>query len=249
MSELWKALGRSVRGAAHLRRGKPNQDAIGWRLEPAVTLAVADGHGSEESFRSATGAALAVEVALDVLASNNDVEALPALLVERWRAAVREDLERNPLPDRDEFLTYGSTILAAMATHEFVLYVQLGDGDILAVSEHGEVTRPLGKDARLLGLETTSLCGARAAADVRVRLEPICKCAPALVLLCTDGYANSFREDRGFLNVGSDLLEMIRANGLGYVDRNLMAWLTEASELGSGDDITLGLLCREAVHD
>ena len=67
---------------------------------------------------------------------------------------------------------------------------------------------------------------------------------PELILLATDGYANSFREDAGFLKVGSDLLGIIRTDGLDKVNENLETWLTETSKAGSGDDITLGILCR-----
>ena len=67
---------------------------------------------------------------------------------------------------------------------------------------------------------------------------------PALVLLATDGYANAFREDAGFLQVGTDLLAMIREEGLQHVAAGLETWLAEASDSGSGDDVTLGLLCR-----
>jgi hypothetical protein len=65
-----------------------------------------------------------------------------------------------------------------------------------------------------------------------------------LILLSTDGYANSFREDRGFLAVGPDLLQMIRAEGIGPITGKLESWLREASEQGSGEDITLGILWR-----
>src|SRR2546421_356438 len=60
----------------------------------------------------------------------------------------------------------------------------------------------------------------------------------------TDGYANSFRHEKDFLAVGSDLLAMIREEGLDEVASQLEGWLNDASEHGSGDDITLGLLCR-----
>ena len=68
---------------------------------------------------------------------------------------------------------------------------------------------------------------------------------PALILVSTDGYANSFREEHGFLAVGVDLMKMIRSEGLGPIRKNLESWLREASELGSGDDVTVGILWRE----
>lgn len=37
---------------------------------------------------------------------------------------------------------------------------------------------------------------------------------------------------------------MIRSDGLGKVKEEKETWLTEASQKGSGDDITLGVLCR-----
>ena len=64
---------------------------------------------------------------------------------------------------------------------------------------------------------------------------------PALILLSTDGYSNSFQDEAGFLKVGSDLLHMIRttAGGLDMVKEHLVAWLTESTYAGSGDDITV----------
>src|SRR4051812_9146589 len=67
----WRVIGQSVRGATHERTGMPNQDAIRWLPESGATLplilAVADGHGSPRSFRSETGARLAVEIATQVI--------------------------------------------------------------------------------------------------------------------------------------------------------------------------------------
>ena len=71
---------------------------------------------------------------------------------------------------------------------------------------------------------------------------------PALILLATDGYANSFVNEAAFLQVGTDILEMIRTEGLETVQENLATWLAEASQDGSGDDITLGILCRTDIQ-
>jgi len=135
-----------------------------------------------------------------------------------------------------------------LATPAYVLYLQLGDGDILIVSDSGQAVRSWPRDPRLLGLETTSLCGERAAEEMRVAVQAHSGTSPALALLATDGYANSFREDDGFLRTGSDLLELIREDGIDGVERNLETWLNEASELGSGDDITVAVVCRSAAR-
>lgn len=269
-TDFWSVVGRSVCGASHRRRGAGNQDALGWAGsgESGLVAAVADGHGSASCFRSATGAALAVEAALTVLrgfaercldyeSAAGGAADLPELLVAQWREMVSRHLAESPfaiseLPagngrDRTPWRVYGSTLLAVLATPSHIVYLQLGDGDILVVSDDGAVARPWPKDTRLLGVETTSLCGPDAVEETRVAIEPHSGASPAMVLLATDGYANSFREDHGFLRAGEDLLEIVRESGMDGVERNLESWLNESTELGSGDDITLAILCRTAL--
>jgi len=265
----WRAFGCSVRGASHRRNKLPNQDALSWYPETArgaaLTVAVADGHGSAGCFRSDAGADMAVKVATRMLNGDLDetfpsaTEWLPGRIAEAWRSAVDEHLERNPFSAQDleklksrpgvapaqrARVAYGSTLLSVAVRPECILYLQLGDGDILLVSEEGQVSRPWPLDKRLLGVETTSLCSENALQEMRVLVQDGAECRPELVLLCTDGYANSFRDDGGFLQIGRDVLEMLREDGIEGVERNLSGWLTEASELGSGDDITLGGLWR-----
>ena len=138
-------------------------------------------------------------------------------------------------------LAYGSTLLCVLLTSEYIIYAQLGDGDILTVSKDGEVNRPILKDERLMANETTSLCLPKAWDDFRVAFQPINGAVPALVMLSSDGYSNSFRDEAGFLKAGADYLNLIREEGIDYVEQHLADWLNEASQSGSGDDVTLGL--------
>ena len=275
----WLVVGASVQGAAHVRSGKPGQDAIFWTGPadgyPSVVLAVADGHGSGKAFRSASGANFAVRCAAQQVrgfvegqidsASLSAIkrmatEGLPQEIVKEWTSAVEQDLAANPLtvlelqalPDKDRdavernpLLAYGSTVLTVAVTEHFVLYLQLGDGDIVHVSEEGEPTRPLPKDDRLFANETTSLCAPGAWKDFRVQFQVISERRPALIMLATDGYINSYQSEEGFLKVGTDILKVIREEGPEKVNQELPGWLTETSEKGSGDDITLGLIVRQ----
>ncbi len=187
-------------------------------------------------------------------------EWLPKVLVRRWRTRVERHLRRCPLieAERQIFLrgqkkeavdpvqAYGATLLAALLTPWFHLYVQLGDGDMLTVSATGEVTRPpLPIDTRLLGNETTSLCSPQAWHNVRICFQPVVESAPALVMLSTDGYANSFVDDRAFQQVGADLLHLLRQEGVEPVAAQLPGWLQDTSASGSGDDITAALALWE----
>jgi len=178
--------------------------------------------------------------------------------VGRWRDAVLRHVQQHPLPadgsyDIDAladlstwnpFAAYGTTLLAAAMTPESLLLLQLGDGDILTVTGEGVVDRPLPDDPRLAGNATTSLGARDAAGDFRSAAIPLTEAGPALVMLSTDGYGNSFEVDAGFRQVGSDLLAMIRAEGSEAVQANMEGWLESASARGSGDDVTLAILCR-----
>jgi hypothetical protein len=66
-----------------------------------------------------------------------------------------------------------------------------------------------------------------------------------LILASTDGYANSFKTDADFLQIGQDYLDLLRRGGIARVAHELPAFLEEASKLGSGDDITLCLAVRD----
>ncbi|HEY0099721.1 MAG TPA: PP2C family serine/threonine-protein phosphatase [Pyrinomonadaceae bacterium] len=192
-------------------------------------------------------------------------QTLPAEFIRRWRAAVEADLKREPfreeefarmvqkdganarrLVEANPYLAYGATSLSFLLTPSYALYLQLGDGEMVTVSAQGEIGHPLPEDSRLLANETTSLCLDKAAADFRFAVHPHgAGDLPALILLTTDGYYNSFSTIAGFHQVGSDLLQMLREpDGFGTVNRSVKGWLEEATAAGSGDDCTLAIVCR-----
>jgi serine/threonine protein phosphatase PrpC len=192
---------------------------------------------------------------------------IPARLFQAWKRRVTDHWVRNPFTE-DELarladeagpkareraasgeqpqVAYGATLLAALLTNDFLICIQLGDGEILAVSDTTrEVARVVPKDEALIANETTSLCQDDAIKHVQCRFQLIQDRPPGLVLLSTDGYSNSFASSDAFLKVGTDYLEMIRADGAETVGCNLPKWLEEASREGSGDDITLGIIYRQ----
>jgi hypothetical protein len=188
------------------------------------------------------------------------VHELERKIVSGWLAAVQSDLENNPFTEAEltalerqegaeghaavmisPELAYGATLLAAAATDRVLLYLQLGDGEILSVTAQGTTTRPLPPDDRLIANQTTSLCQPEAWKDFRSAWVTN-GALPSLVLLSTDGYANSFRSDEDFLKIGQDYLQIIREQGISSLAEELPAILTEATQQGSGDDITLAIL-------
>jgi hypothetical protein len=280
----WKAASASVRGAAHVRSGLPNQDAamaMSSRRGEQGTLAiaaVADGHGSARHFRSRIGSSHAVNLAAGLLeefllrmgdptaaSAKEELQELQKKLVTAWRASVTADYEGNPFMkeetdgvlesegeeslrtvENDPILAYGATLLATGSLGATMVYLQLGDGDILTVAPEGITSRPLPEDERLIANQTTSLCMPDAWNDFRA-LWTVPAQIPALVLLSTDGYMNSFRSERDFLQIGADYLQLLRQQGIEVIAQDLPNILFQASEEGSGDDISVALLLSDSL--
>lgn len=188
---------------------------------------------------------------------------LPETLVNSWQEAVKNELGKEPFTsdewaalekedgtaarqavEKNPTLAYGATLLAVVVAEHFILYLQLGDGDILCVDTNGKTTHPFPRDEKLIANETTSLCLPNAWREVRVRLVRYSENPPALILVSTDGYSNSFRSESDFLMIGQDYREMIRSAGIDGVQKQLTSILKESSQQGSGDDITLGIIKR-----
>jgi hypothetical protein len=265
----WEPVSASVRGSSHVRDGRPNQDAVATALltgaVPGIVAAVADGHGGARYVRSGTGSRLAVDLACDVVtdwwvrrdggaASRREamVDDLLPGLVRRWRDAVVDDVAQRPFtPEEAEragepleaepLISYGATMLIAIASDKELLLAQLGDGDIVVVVS-GRVLRPMPGDSRLRGGETTSLCLPEAERDFRVATVPAAERAD-LVLLTSDGYGNSFADPQWHESAARDIRGLIDRHGLAHVAAALSSWLGESAEMG-GDDVTMALLSR-----
>ena len=189
---------------------------------------------------------------------------IPRALVEAWKKSVREDLVRDPFSPLDfaafpedppelhseedlpfsAYLAYGATLIATLVTRRFIVYLQLGDGDILLVHRDGTVSRPWPRDHAFYNTHTISLCSHHAAQEIRMMAVPCRADSPALILLATDGYANCFADENGFATVGTDFLFYLREHGPDFVQEKLDHWLGESSRDGSRDDITVALAVR-----
>jgi hypothetical protein len=257
----------TVRGAVHLRNGRPNQDAVRWLPVSGdgerVVMTVSDGHGGAASPRSALGSGFAVDITADALwalphpVALEVVERTLGVIVDRWRQRVADHLEQHPLTpaelegdrpypagsaalvDERPAVAYGATLLFAVVSCHQLLLGQIGDGDVLLVRADGRTERPLPLDARLVAHVTTSLSDDDPLGSARIRaLDPVdCR----LVLLSTDGYANSFATDDAFLQVGIDVLRTVEEQGIDPVRASLPGWLAETTEHGSGDDISVAI--------
>lgn len=241
-----------VIGANHVRAGKPCQDAAGGvMVGDAIAVAVADGHGT--SAHGEIGAEFAIEVTLAALvqfaeglaergATLAEVQAyaehpLRVQLVRAWAERVRGHSGDAAAP----LLPFGSTLLFALTTPSFLLLGQLGDGDMLVVTDDAGVIAPLPPDPLAFADETPSLCLPEAWRSLRVLALP----APThetLLLLCTDGYSKSYASDAVFQQIAPDYLGLVRAEGLVGLAPHLAGFLDQVTIHGSGDDIAVALV-------
>lgn len=193
--------------------------------------------------------------------ADHAAEQIPRSYVRQWQEAVQADLDQRPFSAQeqeawqevqssrrmqdDPMRAYGATILAALITPDYLLLLQLGDGDIVIVDSSGDVRRPpLARDPRLMANQTTSLAGAEAWRNMQTFFQPLTERPPELIMLATDGYANSFADEAGFLAAAPDLLQSLRSRGVKRTGNQLTRWLHATSEAGSGDDISVGLAFR-----
>jgi hypothetical protein len=190
-------------------------------------------------------------------------EQLPKMLARGWEQAVNNHIKKKPFSrghlealekragvserhavEKNNLLAYSATLLAVLATDLFIIYLQLGDGDLLTVSESGEVSRAISKEKPLSADKSPLLCSPNSWRDFRVRFQVISGLPPALILLSTGSYADSFRNEEEFLKAGSDLLKDIRSDGIDKVNSNLETQLSESARAGKGEDVTLGIIYR-----
>ncbi len=235
----WSGTTATARGSAH-RDDQPNQDAAGMRRIPegGLVAAVADGHGGAAHPRSAVGARLAVEAALDVLVADSDtaLEALFATVVERWRRAVRGDWSSAPT---DPYRAYGSTLLVARVLPDRVELAQLGDGDVV-VRAGSRVLRPVPRDPSLVADTTTSLCLPTAVREARFATL-LTATDVDLVLLATDGLGKSFPDPAWWVTTAEDYAVLLDRLGPATFADGLVGWLHDSAHV-AGDDTTVALL-------
>ncbi|MCL2015892.1 MAG: protein phosphatase 2C domain-containing protein [Defluviitaleaceae bacterium] len=259
----WAAVGARVRGAMHIKNNVPCQDAIAIQNTDKYSIvAISDGHGSSSCPHSDEGANIAVQTAitifgdifnkpdpLNTLVANKDVW-LPKQIEQHWKSNIYENHGQQGRAENNfSYELYGATLIVVVAAFNFIFALQIGDGDILTVEEKS--TEWLIAPDEILGPETNSLCQDECWQYMRTRTIPLENLETMdenenlpMLLICTDGYTNSFYRDKDFIKAGSDFYSLVQKDGLDYVVANLEDWLNVSSQKGSGDDISLAIIVR-----
>lgn len=261
-------LGNSVIGASHLRNGIECQDSLR-KIELAdssILIAVADGHGSSSCPYSKSGSTIAANVFCSLISElhvsyssrsnalqtylNREGELQFAQMLDReWKKRVlkahanaKREVSLLSSGEKDKsaiYKQYGTTLLGLYIAADFVFAFQLGDGDMLSVTESG--VELLIETDKILGVETHSLCKEDAWRSSRATVKRLDMFhLPVLFTVSSDGFSNSFISEDEFLKNNRGYYDLIREHGTASIAPHLSKWLSETSEQGCGDDITVG---------
>lgn len=256
-NEFANTYGIRCQGSSHVRdNNKPCQDSFKTMSEDEVVImALADGHGSAAYDLSEFGSKIAVEAAIDELKSiyeqncqskYNLFSALkndfPKKIVREWKERVEKDIsERDKnfdlLNKNSLYKRYGTTLMFSMITKEEIYVGQLGDGNISIVDESNNVETPIPDTDDLIANETYSMTSSGVLSLWRIYKNSITE--DSMVIMSSDGLYNSFEDDEEFYKFQRSLYKNIKEFGLDKVAETLPEWIKNASENGSGDDITM----------
>ena len=260
----WTVLSGTQIGSVHVRDGRPIQDAVRtWTDGDAAVIAVADGHGHHEHFRSDVGARFAVDCAVDALvaalpeltdpaAAHEAITEVGARTVRAWTAQVKQHVAANPFDGggpRDPLRPYGTTLLAMAVVGDALALFQIGDGDSVVVDGTGRASRPLPEDPDLDGVSTASLCQPNPMKSLRAAAIDTREADVVLAFQCTDGFGSSRVDADGWWQqTGEELVRFGQEHGLDWVAEQLPGWLVEPAQVG-GDDTTLAIIGRTDLAD
>jgi serine/threonine protein phosphatase PrpC len=268
------AFGCSRAGASHRKNGRPCEDAFAlWSASsgaiPYLAFALADGHGDSRHDQSCTGAALAVQSAVEELVSFHRMHLhdtpqhalraefradFPRRVSRHWREMVTADAGRRITVPGEEnsgnlFSRYGSTLIAASVIADTILIGQIGDGDVILVRPDGSVDIPIPGDLSLMGMETRSLSSRDA--HLLWRTATLDRGSGGVLIAATDGVSDSFDGSEGpeFMKFIRSMVSRVNQYGIENVAGAMSGWLDRYSELASGDDMTLVFVCINAGED
>ncbi len=248
----WEIVGCSAIGTKHITGGTPCQDAVFYEMisDQIIIGAVSDGMGSAK--RSDVGSKLAVKTALSQIKNmmcwehkpKNDERArnIFGSVLEKVQAALKKEAENGGYSVED----LNCTLLAFVATPEWLAAMQVGDGLI--------VVRPKNQDYQLLFMpdkgefanETTPVTSSHALEEMEV-----CVKSGSYEFICaaTDGIENislvkpeNWRPFEGFFKPLEEQI-MLSTKSLAHKKKEIEDFLnSEQINQKTDDDKTL-LLC------
>jgi hypothetical protein len=183
-------------------------------------------------------------------------------LVDAWRAAVRAHASAHPLAAEEQALCgaatgeqemmrlYSTTLVCALLTHRYGLFVQQGDGLCVLMDRAGQYHAPIPDDERCVGNRTTALSDEDAARRMRIVRWDTHTHPCASVVVMTDGLSKAFASSSGVHDVcdwlNSDLVEHRRVTDLSSWAHAHVCRLADAI---AGDDVSLAAIVDDELPE
>ena len=269
-----QSFGCSRQGSSHKLSSEliPCQDAFlissGAIEGKSYTFAsVADGHGSKKHDRSQIGSHIAMQAVSDSflgfirMAVSNEPPHIVKLfksdfsriLLRKWKDYIKKHLDEieEPVPQEAEDLRkvysrYGSTLVFAGVFSGIVFLANLGDGDIIIISNDSNPFEPFSSDEDQIGEETYSLCSMDA--DKLIKVQTLQNEDVRGIFLSTDGLRKAYETKNGFYNLLEAILKNIDSFNIVEATDILPEHFDHFSANGSGDDITLASIIFNKKH-
>ena len=146
---------------------------------------------------------------------------------------------------------YGATFVAAVLTDSCFFVLKLGDGNacLLTRDLHAQLLNhlfPQLEDDELQFNLTTSLCNSDA--DVAFK-HCFCRLKDRRdvqgLILTTDGIINSYQSEQAYLGFIENIFAGYREQQRKDAHADLAEFLPRLSEKGSGDDLSVAIICRK----
>ncbi len=250
------------RGKSHLESGTVCQDycLVENLTDDVLVIAVADGHGGEAYIKSDIGARLACETIVNsaksifknkspYLSGDVWVEAVKTKefkvkYINLWKEAVLKDYEKCTENEQKStpgsiIKQYGTTILFAIVTREYLALGQLGDGAILMFNNDGQC-QLYKRHAVKTSSQTSSLASGRA--EYAFMTNVFRRELFGNILISTDGIYDKLDTEGSFLAYANSLLGQIQESKC--LDKPFEFKGIDVSEV-SRDDCTIALMVSD----
>lgn len=239
----------SIVGYKNEIKNKASQDYLKFKnINNGIICTVADGHSGDFFINSHKGSKFACESAIEVLKKyeNLDINKMKSLLEDKtlqieickqWRVLVGEDM-KNSLPRvfKYNYFKYGTTLLLVMIKDDYILYLKLGDGDIL-VKQDDNIKKILPYYKNNI---VDCLAEEKAYDKMIYKILPYEKDISSIILY-SDGFENSFISYKSMINEINNTLIKHNKNIFSKMslEKEYDKFLTRLSQNGSLDDISI----------
>lgn len=197
----------------------------------------------------------------DIREQDSVMVALFQSICKKWKEAISKDSEGHPFTDSEKAAlgnnrlekAYGSTLMAFVKTPYYWFAFHIGDGRLIAVDRHLDMTQPVPWDCNCFQNFTTSLCNTEPVKLFRYAFDGTGH-FPTALFCCSDGIEDSWGDYEASPNLLHNfyrgLLDQFVKTGTETTLKNIEDFLPVLSQKGSGDDMSLaGIINLDALQD